>query len=406
MKNKRSSSRRKFLKTSTAALAGAALSSGGGCSRQKDRALKDRKIIYRTLGRTGLELPVVSMGSCYSVNLVRTALNDGIVYIHTSSGYAENKHERLLGEVFRDRPRDSFVVATSPDLPYRYDRGRDRSYGVGTNADPDLIVASLEGSLQRLGLDYVDIFYLTSVGTTEAVLHEPYLRAFSQLKQSGKTRFVGIGTHESEPEVIRAATRSGFWDIVLTAYNFRQSHRAEIQAAMREAAAAGLGVVVMKTQAGVYWDRARNRKINMTAALKWALRDECVHTSIPAISNYGELEEDLAIMENLSLTVEENRDLKLGDELGYSGLFCQQCGTCRPQCPAEMDIPTLMRSYMYAFAHEQPKKAKETLRNWSPADVACVNCRACSVQCSLGFDIRSRALEITPLLRVPESFLG
>jgi len=406
MKNERSSSRRNFLKTTTAAMAAVALSTTGGCSQQEERAAKNRKIVYRQLGRTGLELPVVSMGSCYAINLVQAALAEGIVYIHTSSGYSGNNHERLLGKVFQGRPRDSFVVATSPDLPYRYDRARDRSHGLGKQINPALIIESMEGSLRRLGLDHVDIYYLTSVSSPEVVLHEPYLEAFDRLKKSGMTRFVGIGTHENEPEVIRAATRSGFWDVVLTAFNFRQSHRAEIQAAMREASAAGVGVVAMKTQAGVFWDRDRKHKINMKAALKWALQEECVHTSIPAFSNFTEMEDDLAIMEDLTLTVQEQRDLERGDELGCSGLFCQQCGHCLAQCPAEMDIPTLMRSYMYAFAHQQPKKARATLRNWSPSDVACDSCGECCVRCSLGFDVRSRVLEIAPILAVPETFLG
>ena len=69
----------------------------------------------------------------------------------------------------------------------------------------------------------------------------------------------------------------------------------------------------MKTQAGVYWDRFRARKINMKAALKWVLQDENVHTTIPAFSNFQEMEEDLSVMGDLELTPEEKRDIELGD---------------------------------------------------------------------------------------------
>jgi predicted aldo/keto reductase-like oxidoreductase len=206
--------------------------------------------------------------------------------------------------------------------------------------------------------------------------------------------------------VIRAAAESGIWDVVLTAYNFRQSHREEVGAAMGEAAKAGLGVVAMKTQAGVYWDRHRNKKINMKAALKWVLQDENVHTCIPAFSNYDEMEADLEVMENPTLTSEEKRDLELGEELGFSGHYCQHCRRCVAQCPAELDIPTLMRSHMYAFGHRKPKKAKDTLRSWTPAQVVCSGCDTCAVTCSLGFDVKSRALDIARILEVPEEFLG
>jgi len=391
-------SRREFLKAGIAGIAGASILTR--CSSDQTNPAnqsQDRKIVYRTLGRTGLRLPVVSMGSSYAINLVQTALDEGIVHIHTSSSYQERNHERILADVFRNRPRDSFVIATSPDLPYNFGKG-DRSMDLGLNADPNLILESIEGSLQRLKLEYVDIYYLSSIGRVETVRHEPYMRAFEQLKKSGKTRFVGIGTHSNEPEIIRVAAESGFWDVILTAFNFRQTHREDIRDAISKAADSGLGVVAMKTQAGVYWDRARLRKINMKAALKWVLKDKNVHTTIPAFANYEEMREDLSVMEDLKLTQEESRDLKLGTSLGLTGLFCQQCRQCLSQCPAGLEIPGLMRAYMYTFGHNKPHKALETLSGGNSSGLACGDCAACSVRCALGFDIRSRALELARVL--------
>lgn len=398
MKKTLSTSRREFLKAGLAGIAGASILTRCSSDRTKSaNRPNDRTIVRRTLGRTGVNLPVVSMGSSYAIELVHTALDEGIVYIHTSSSYSERNHERLLGEVFRDRPRDSFVIGTSPDLPYEF-RGGGRSLDLGLDADPGLILKSMEGSLRRLKLDFVDIYYLCSIGRTETALHEPYMRAFEQLKKSGKTRFVGIGTHSNEPEIIRTAAESGFWDVVLTAYNFRQTHRDDVREALGKAAGAGLGVVAMKTQAGVYWDRTRQRRINMKAALKWVLQDKNVHTTIPAFSNFEEMLEDLSVMEDLNLTPEESRDLKLGEDLGFAGLFCQQCRQCQPQCPARLEIPGLMRAYMYAFGHNEPAKALETLRGWSPAGLACRDCAVCDVRCASGFDVRARALELADLL--------
>ncbi len=390
--------RRGFLRTGVTGLAGAALLSA--CSRPRSSADTPRRTgrkVIRTLGRTGLRLPVVSMGSAYAINLVASALDAGMRYIHTSSSYAERNHERMMGQVFRRRPRESFVVASSPDLPYRLDQRADRSLDLGTNVDAALIPESIDGSLQRLGIDFVDIYYLASVGSRRTALHEPYIKAFERLKQEGKTRFVGITTHSHEPEVIRAAVESGFWDVVLTAYNFRQSHREEVRAAIRQAAEAGLGVVAMKTQAGVYWDAARRRKINMRAALKWVLQDENVHTAIPAFSNYDEMREDLSVMEDLALTPEEQQDLRLGEVLGLAGLYCQQCGRCLPQCPAGQAVPTLMRAHMYAVGYQQPDRARDLLQGSTSADIACVRCNRCEVRCALGFDVRARAWEMARL---------
>jgi predicted aldo/keto reductase-like oxidoreductase len=338
------------------------------------------------------------MGSSYGIHLVAAALDQGIRYIHTSSSYQEKQHEVLLGRAFKDRPRSSFVVGTSPDLPYPYVRFRGRSLDLGTRVDPELICRSIEGSLQRLQLEYVDIYYLCSIDNRETALYEPYLEAFGRLKKQGKTRAVGIGTHENEPEVIRAAVESGVWDVVLTSYNFRQSHREQVRAAIREAAEAGLGVVAMKTQAGVYRDRARTRLINQTAALKWVLQDENVHTTIPAFSNIDELREDLSVMEDLELTEEEARDLQEVERSADAGLFCQQCGYCRPQCPMALEIPTLMRAHMYAVGHRQPGKARAVLHGFSADHIGCADCTTCTVRCALGLDIRPSALEIRALL--------
>ena len=390
--------RRDFVIAGSAGIAGAAvLSACPGAESPREGEPRLGRSVIRTLGRTGLELPVVSMGSSYGIGLVQTALDEGIRYIHTSSSYSEKQHETLLGEVFKKRPRSSFAVGTSPDLPYPYRRFRGRSLDLGTGVDPEMIYRSMEGSLRRLQVDYVDIYYLCSVGTREA-LFEPYLEAFGRLKREGKTRFVGLGTHENEPEVIRAAVESGFWDVVLTAYNFRQTHREAVRGAIREAAEAGLGVVAMKTQAGVYRDRARTEMINQTAALKWVLQDENVHTTIPAFSNFDELREDLSVMEDLEFTPAEARDLEDVERSAQAGLFCQQCGHCRPQCPLEVEIPTLMRAHMYAVGHAQPNKAKAVLRGFSPGDIGCFDCRHCTVQCALGLDIQPRALEMGQLL--------
>jgi predicted aldo/keto reductase-like oxidoreductase len=185
--------------------------------------------------------------------------------------------------------------------------------------------------------------------------------------------------------------------VVLTAYNFRQSHREAVRSAIGEAAGAGLGVVAMKTQAGVYWNGTR-RKINMKAALKWVLQDENVHTTIPAFSNYDELQEDLSVMEDLHLTPEEQQDLRLGEALGLSGTFCQQCGNCLTQCRAGLDVPVLMRASMYAFGHERPLRAVDALRGWKSSDIVCSLCGKCDVRCALGLDVRSNALAVSRLL--------
>jgi predicted aldo/keto reductase-like oxidoreductase len=262
-------------------------------------------------------------------------------------------------------------------------------------------------SMERLGLDYVDILYLHDVVKGESALFRPYLEAMKKIKKEGRAKFLGISTHTNEPEVIHAAVESKVYEVVLTAYNFRQPHLAELDKAIERAAKAGLGVVAMKTQAGAFWDRERTEPINMKAALKWVLRNPNIHTTIPGFANFDEMETDLSVMEDLALTPEELKDLKLDGKNESAGLFCPQCGDCLGQCDRDLDIPTLMRSYMYAYGYRDLAKAKDAVRNLDLSRIPCDSCDACRVvDCPMGFDVRDRVTDIARIERVPDDFIA
>ena len=362
------------------------------------------KIIYRTLGKTGLKLPIVSMGvmNADNPNLVKSALDAGIVHLDTAHGYQQGRNEEMIGQVIKDRPRDSYVLATKVPADHQ-----DRKTGFFTDKTmPAPFIEKFETSLKRLGLEYVDILYLHSVVKKEAVLFEPLLNAMQKLKKSGKTRFIGVSTHRNEPEVIRAATDSGVHDVVLTAYNFKQPHVKEMDAAIEYAAKAGIGIIAMKTQAGVFWDKERQHQINMKAALKWALSNKNVHTAIPGFTTFDQMNLDLSVMEDLTLSPEEKEDLSLGNEMGLNGLYCQQCGECESQCRKSLDIPTIMRSYMYAYGYKNFNTARETLLSAEKTHHFCQDCDTCSVTCSLGFNVKDRITDIARIKNIPSDFLA
>jgi predicted aldo/keto reductase-like oxidoreductase len=123
-----------------------------------------------------------------------------------------------------------------------------------------------------------------------------------------------------------------------------------------------------------------------------------VHSSIPAFSNFDEFEEDLAVARDPALRPEEERDLRLGEAAGLTGLYCQQCAACVPQCPKHTDVPALMRAHMYMAGHERPAHALHVLRGWTSADIPCPGCESCGVRCALAFDVRERAVSVARLL--------
>lgn len=397
--------RRNFLKLGAAGAAAFLAKPAAGLGRKEQTPAppeKGRKIITRTLGKRGIKLPVVSMGVMNSdnPNLVRAALDRGIVMLDTAHGYQRGNNETMIGGVIKGRPRDSFVIATKVPAP-----GRDRRTGaVPSDARPEPFIETFNLSLQRLGLDYVDILYQHNVQAREQALNEGVLSALQKIKKDGKARFIGVTTHANEPEVIRAAIESRVHDAVLTSYNIRQDHREEVRKAIAEATQAGIGIVAMKTQAGGYWDNLKLKPINMKAALKWVLNDPNVTTAVPGMTTFDQLEADLSVMTDITLTEQEMKDLRL--EAQGAGFYCQHCGQCLPACPAGLPVPDIMRSYMYAYAYRNRTAAQDLLNELALSKSPCQSCAACSVRCAKGYDVAARIKDIVRLKNVPAEFLA
>ena len=112
-------SRREFLKRGAAGVAAmtilpSAVSVAGQETGAEAKAEPPKpKVVYRTLGKTGIKLPVVSMGARLSApEQIRTALDAGIEHIDTANSYGQGRHEQAVGEAIKDRPRDSVVIGT------------------------------------------------------------------------------------------------------------------------------------------------------------------------------------------------------------------------------------------------------------------------------------------------------
>lgn len=402
--------RRQFLKKGLLGFAGAgalaavpAALKAGAQDAPATPAPPKADFISRPLGKTGVKLPVVSMGVMNSnnENLIQAALDAGIVHLDTAHGYQRGTNEGVIGKVLKGRPRDSYFLATKvPGEP------RDRQTGnfsAETKEGPFLEKFDL--SLKRLGLDYVDILYLHSVQTRESVLFEPLLNALVKIKKSGKARFIGVSTHSKEHDVIRAVTEGKVHDVVLASYNFRQTNRAELDAAVAAAAAAGIGIIAMKTQAGAYWDKEKTQPINMKAALKWALSNPNITTAIPGMTTFDQLTLNLQAMTDIVLTPEEKADLELGGD-GLAGLYCQGCRTCLPQCPKNLPLPQLMRSYMYAYGYRNLGAAYDLVASLGVGGNPCADCGSCAVKCALGFNVRERAMDIARIQAAPPELFG
>lgn len=396
--------RRRFIRNTLLTAAGTGLASRYNIGYGATYNSSEDKFMYRTLGKTGIRIPVVSMGTGNTENsaLVRAALDKGLKLIGTSESYQNGNNEKMVGQAIKGVPRDSFMIMTSSgDMAWV-----DHPTGLLKNGFTyDRYVERIKGSLSRLGVDHVDILIQAFAAKRESVFFEPVMKAMQYAKKEGLTRFTGIATHREEPEAIRAAADVGIHDVIMTNYNFLASNRNEQEDALKYATGKGMGIIAMKTMAGAYWDKARTKPINTRAALKWVLRNENIHTTVPDCSNFEQLNQDIEVMSSLSISKEELQDLTPVSGGSTSVLFCQQCGECIPQCPHKVDIPTIMRSYMYAYGHHNLPHASVTFKSSGSSRDLCSGCTECKIRCSMGFDIRKKIYDISRIADISEEFL-
>ena len=358
----------------------------------------EKKFVYRTLGKTGIKLPVINMGvmNTDNPNLVRAALDSGVVMLDTAQTYQRGQNEGMIGEVLKGRPRDSYVLATKARLP------SNQTTGLYTEeATEDAFLKKVDSSLKNLGLEYVDIYYHHNVWKRESALFEPILNALQKATRDGKIRFTGITTHMNEPEVIHAAVDSKSYDVILTSYNFQQKHYAEVRNAIARAAHAGLGIVGMKAIRG--GSRQTPTVKNAAAALKWVLQDPNVHTIVPGYITFEEMKIALSVMEDLTLNDSEKKDLQ--KEASLPGLYCQGCRQCLGKCPEQLPIPDLMRAYMYTYGYQNLALAQDLVLSLNLPARVCGDCSECSVKCSSGFNVSGKIRDVIRIREVPSEFI-
>lgn len=345
-------------------------------------SLKDsvgKKIIHRQLGKTGIKLPVVSMGvNATDAALVKAAFKTGVRHFSTVRRYQGGLCEKAIGDAVRDLDvRDQVVIATKiqtytrSEYPY------------------DLFLAQFLHSLERLQTDYVDMLYLYNINSVEQILNPQLQEALALLKKQKKVRFVGFSTHSGKKiELLNKAAEMGFYDVIVVSFNYTMVYDQPLIKAMENAHQKGIGLVAMKTQCGGAWGLAdgyrtpKQQPKNQTAMLKWVLRHEFITTAIPCLTAFDHITEDFSVAFDLEYTPEEKRFFE-DENVRYSLGFCQQCEKCVETCPAGVDIPTLMRMHMYAHQYHNTDLVLLALHDMDPKKGLshCRNCNKCRATC-------------------------
>ena len=373
------SSRRKFLQ------AGLILPAAGLASTYSFDAFSKTpdSVSYRVLGKTGLK--VSSVGSGVGIEpdpqVITRAIDLGVNYFDTARGYGNGNSERITGSALKGK-RNRVVLATKTD-------GRTKA----------AIFKDMEASLKALNTDYVDIYHLHSRDTPDTITDEA-VKACEMLKKQGKTRFIGVSTHNVHAVTDRIL-KIGKFDVVQTTYSYAIGGAPLRQEAIAKLYAAGIGIVAMKVVIAVAGFIPRDinlPKEGPLAAIKWVLLNPAISTTVPYVKNIAELEMNVRAMTETYTPKDEKMLYTRNQEI--RPFYCRMCYECKGKCPNGVPVTDELRFLAYNDFGGNFHQAQENFRRLPEEirSVRCSDCSSCAIQCPNGVDVRNRLIRAQELL--------
>ncbi|MGD0499581.1 MAG: aldo/keto reductase [Bryobacteraceae bacterium] len=377
------SSRRNFLAAGLALPVAATASRSAGPQQQPApparAASSSPALQYRTLGKTGLKVTTVGFGCMITsdASVITRAADMGINYFDTCRSYQHGQNERMVGAALGAKRKDVFLSSKCD------------------SRTADGILAELDTSLKELNTDHLDVWLLHMKDSPSQVPDE-LVEAQRKAKQQGKTRFIGLSTHNL-PEVVDRILEAKL-DVVQPQYNFASA--ATWGPALEKLNQAGVGLVAMKVmaRAGGRGQSAPQRPANFApAALKWAIKNSAIATTVPSMTDMDQLDQNFKVMaEKFSDDDAKILSARL-EEIGP--YFCRMCGECAGQCPKGLQVSDMVRFTMYADGYGQFALGRDHFQQMPAAhqQVRCGDCADCPVHCPHGVKVveqLSRAQEL------------
>ena len=366
--------RRSFLKKITAAGLGSVLASAkaqeNNQNQEKTQKNELPQVPTRKLGKTGVEVPCLSIGLMYDLLdnqiMLRQALRWGVNYWDTSNAYAGGNSERGIGKFFKNNPdaRKKVFLVT-------------KASGARTVAQ---VEKRLQTSFKRMNTDYIDLYYGVHGLSNPEQLTEELKQWVIDAKKKKKIRFFGFSTHENMAQNLMAASKLDWIDAIMTSYNFRFMLDPALPAAVEACHKAGIGVVAMKTQGKPVWEieteadkwELTEQEKNLTenlhkrgfteaqANIKLVMDDTRFSSVCAGMTNIAQLLENVAV--TFDKTKLSQKDIELYKQ--YATATCSgYCAGCANICNAAVSgvpyINDIMRYLMYYNSYGDRDRARK-----------------------------------------------
>lgn len=346
-------------------------------------------MLYKEYGNTGMNVSKIGFGGMRlpeevskedAAALLNAAFDKGINYFDTAPGYGRS--EDVFGCAFKTMPRDRFYVSTK---------------SMGEKAED--VRKDLERSLERMGLDYVDVLHMWCVMDLDDFhcrIDHGVLKEMDRLKAEGLVRHIALSTHMTGSDMAEAFGEYPFEGVLLgySAINFPYREKGIAGAAERN-----MGVVVMNPLGGglipqhpehFSYLKTQEHETVTEAALRFLLNDPAITVSLVGLSNMEQIAEAVSAADGCKPLPEDyketlrNRSLE-GDSMNK---LCTSCSYCMP-CPMGVPIVKLMDAFNHFILNGRKAKEITDRLHWhwgiekdDKSIRSCIECGCCESKCT------------------------
>lgn len=266
----------------------------------------------------------------------------------------------------------------------------------------DLYLSILDESLERMGTDHVDAYFVHGVEIPWMYQCIELWEAFEKAQKAGKVKHFGISVHNHHKEVLVAtaeADTKGPWkiDLIMPGVNpvSFDDLRPELEALKKR----DIGIIAMKTSGlknrkvdgndkrfGELMESRKFNEFERSKLFMLNLTDNLIDAVVCGMKNMEEMEKDIPLA-TVKLSGRALQELRTIVKLEMAGA-CHLCGNCQSNCPEHIAVVDMIRYHAYVHQYEEKEMARELyqLAGYNPAEV-CNHCGKCADVCASGVPI-------------------